>query len=304
MSGKSKDNVILFPKTVEFYQFELTRMLETERYGEAIELLSFLLSCQSPDERASEEWRALLQWLQTMFPDALAAMPDGEQEDYTEQDLLREHVAAKAREDRGYTDKLLGMLSESGSMEHQLLALGQLALLDDPGINGRLVEWLGSEERHPMIQYKTLQTLKLRGMSGMLRLPKNGETLFVEIEDTPSDFDQFPPQINEILERIRENSQTGHPALAYFAEETWNEFLAFVYGTPIYRQMLLMESENVDAWAAAFHLVLLERVFDSGDREEIFELYGITNELMFQWEQAYRIMQQFAAATFTARLHD
>ncbi|WP_028547646.1 hypothetical protein [Paenibacillus sp. UNC451MF] len=305
MSGRPNDNVILFPKTVDFYQFELTRMLETERYGEAIELLRFLLACQSQDERVQEEWHALLQWLQTMFPEAHIALSDEDgQDDLTEQDILREHLAGKVREDSGYTDKLLGMLQESHSMENQLLALGQLAFLEDSRINGKLAEWVTTGEQHPMIQYKTLQTLKMRGMSGMLQLRKNGETILVEVEDTPSDFDQFPSSINDILERIQENSQTSNPALAYFAEETWNEFLAFVYGTSTYRQMLLMDRESIDAWAAALHFVLLERVFESGDRDEVFELYGITNELLFQWEQAYRIMQQFATATFTGRLRD
>ncbi|WP_282941242.1 hypothetical protein [Paenibacillus sp. RC67] len=217
---------------------------------------------------------------------------------------IEEHLAVKAREDSGYADKLLEMLQDSQSMENQLLALGQLAFMDDSRINGKLAEWLTSGEQHPMIQYKALQTLKLRGVSGMLQFKKNGETILVEVEDTPSDFDQFPTHINDILERIQENSQTNNPALAYFAEETWNEFLAFVYGTSMYRQMLLMDSESIDAWAAALHLVLLERVFESGDREEVFELYGVTNELVFQWEQAYRIMQQFASATFTGRLRD
>lgn len=305
MSGKTNDNVILFPKTVDFYQFELTRMLETERYGEAIELLRFLLACQSPDERVQEEWHALLQWLQTMFPESEKSLREEQDEDdWTEQDMLREHLAVKAREDSGYTDKLLDMLQDSYSMENQLLALGQLAFVDDSRINGKLAAWLAAEEQHPMLQYKTMQTLKLRGMSGMLQFKKNGETILVDVDDTPSDFDQFPPHINEILERIQENSQTNNPALAYFAEETWNEFLAFVYGTSTYRQMLLMDTESIDAWAAALHLVLLEQVFESGDREEIFELYGVTNELVFQWEQAYRIMQQFAAATFTGRLRD
>lgn len=303
MTGKSNDNVILFPKTVDYYQFELTKMLETERYGEAIQLLRFLLACQSQDERVEEEWHALLQWLQTMFPDA--DFPDADaadmdaEDDLTEQDMLRERMAMREREDSEYAVKLLDTLRESPSLENQLLALDQLAFLEHPDINAKLSDWIKGKEQHPLIQYKTLQTLKLRGMQGLMELQRNGEKVLVEIEDTPADFDQFPSIIHEIIERIQQVSQTNHPALAYFAQETWNEFLAFVYGTSPYRQILKMDAGSVDAWAAALHLVLLERVFESGDKEDIFELYGITSELQFQWEQAYRVMQQFASTTFS-----
>ncbi|MCS7458762.1 hypothetical protein N0M98_01305 [Paenibacillus doosanensis] len=305
MTDKLSDNVILFPKTVEFYQFELTRMLETERYGEAIQLLRFLLACQSREERVREEWQALLQWLQTMFPDSALPAEAGEDEpELTEADLFRERMAEREREDSGYALRLLERLTSADSVDNQLLALDQLAYLEHPDINGRLSRWLSSEELHPLIQYKTLQTLKLRGMTGTVRLAKNGEIVLADVEETPADFDQFPSHINEIRDRIQEMSHTNHPALAYFAQETWNEFLAYVYGTAQYRQLLRMERDSVDAWAAALHLVLLERLFDSGDKDEIFELYGVTNDLVFQWEQAYRVMQQFAAAVFSGKLAD
>ncbi|ULL17890.1 hypothetical protein DVH26_27570 [Paenibacillus sp. H1-7] len=302
MTGKSHDNVILFPKTVDYYQFELTRMLENERYGEAISLLRFLLTCRSQDERVEEEWNALLQWLQTMFPDEtfadFGAGSDPEDE-LSERDMLREKLILREREDGSYAAKLMESLKDASSLEKQLLALDQLALMEHPELNGQLIDWIKSGEQHPLIQYKTLQTLKLRGVQGLIELHRNGESVLVEIEDTPADFDQFPSIINEIIERIQQVSETNHPALAYFAQETWNEFLAFIYGTYQYRQMLRMDRDAIDAWAAALHLVLLERVFDSGDKEEILELYGITSELLFQWEQAYRIMQQFASSTFS-----
>jgi len=276
-------------------------MLETERYGEAMRLLRFLLTCQSQDERVEQEWSALLQWLLTMFPEAEGQEPDGAgtEVDLSEQDMLRERLAAKERDDADYALKLLDTLRRPTSMENQLLALDQLALLDHPAINARLIQWIAGGEQHPLIQYKTLQTLKLRGAQGLLELTRNGETFVVEVEETPADFDQFPSIIQEIIDTIQQVSQTNHPALAYFAQETWNEFLAFVYGTSQYRQLLRMDRGSVDAWAAALHLVLLERVFESGNKEEILELYGITSELQFQWEQAYRVMQQFASSTFT-----
>lgn len=307
MTEQPTNNVILFPKTAEFYQFELTRMLETERYGEAIRLLQFLIGCQQPDERLHEEWIALLQWLQTMFPESLFEEEHGTGEDeWTEADMLRERLAAKASQDSGYAERLLDMLKSRQSLENQLLALDQLALLEHSELNitASLVEWLTEREWHPLIQYKGLQTLKLRGMTGMLELRKNGETLLVNVEDTPLSFEDFPSIVNEIMDRVQEISQTNQPALAYFAQETWNEFLAFIYGTSSYRQMLRQDREYVDVWASALHLVLLQRVFHTGDKEEIFDLYGITGAMEFQWEQAYRIMQQFAAVMFTHKLSD
>jgi hypothetical protein len=299
LTGKPNDNVILFPKTVEYYQFELTRMLETERYGEAIRMLQFLLTFHNQDERIQDEWHALLQWLQTMFPEETFPAPEDGEEDLTEAELLRQHLAVKERDDSGYAEKLLDILQHPQSMENLLLALDQLAFLEHPAINDELCKWVTSREQHPIIQYKVLQTLKQRGMTGPLKLSKQGETVIVDIEDTPVSFDDFPAPVNEIIERIQDISQMIQPALAYFAQETWNEFLAYIYGTAQYRQMLRQEQSCVDVWAAAFHFVLLEKVFDNGDKEEILELYGITSDLVFQWEQAYRVMQSFASSTFS-----
>lgn len=301
MSAKPNENVILFPKTVEFYQYELTRMLETERYGEAIQMLSFLLTCHHQDARVEEEWQALLQWLQTMFPEEVFAFGDEGEEDITETGLLRQQLSIKVQADSGYTEKLFGMLQHPQSLENQLLALDQLAFIEHPEINAKLSEWLSAREQHPLIQYKVLQTLKLRGVTGSLQLEKHGEKILVEVEDTPKSFDDFPTPVKEIMDRFEEISQTDQPTLFYFAQETWNEFLAFIYGTAQYHQMLREEWECVDVWAAALHLILLEKVFHGGAKDEIMELYGITNDLMFQWEQAYRVMLQFAAEMFTQK---
>ncbi|GJM79232.1 hypothetical protein HMSSN139_17280 [Paenibacillus sp. HMSSN-139] len=82
----------MFPKTLDYYQIELTRMLETERYGEAVELLQFLLQCQGEDPRHYEEWQALLDWLLGAFPALKNGMPDPqgfEEEEETEEMLAR-----------------------------------------------------------------------------------------------------------------------------------------------------------------------------------------------------------------------
>lgn len=303
MTEQPTDNVILFPKTVEYYQFELTRLLETERYGEAIGTLRFLLSCQTDDSRTREEWQSLLDWLQLMFPDLSAGdwEASDEEEDEGEAELLKRHLHSKAEQSPEYAEKLLESLFQQPSADKQMIALDQLAYIDHPGIDEALIRFLTGTPLPPFIQFRALQTLKKRGAEGAVTLFKNGETAQVSIEETPADYDQFPSQIQEIIGRVREISETQHPALAYFAEETWNEFLAFIFGTSAYRQMLRQEAACVDVWACALHLTLLERVFDGGDKEELFELYGITAELAFQWEQAYRMMQQFAQAVFPGK---
>ncbi|TVY11871.1 hypothetical protein [Paenibacillus cremeus] len=301
MMEQPNDNVILFPKTVEYYQFELTRLLEAERYSEAIQTLRFLLACRSDDQRAREEWQSLLDWLQMMFPDLALELPYDTEDDDSEVDLLKQHLLAKTELTPEYAERLLSSLFEQHAVDKQLLALDQLAFIEHPGIDDALIRFLSTPALHPLIQFRTLQTLKKRGAAGTLLLTKNGEPTEIEIEDTPSGFDEFPSQIQEIIKRVQEISETQHPALAYFAEETWNEFLAFIYGTSAYRQMLKQDSAYVDVWAAALHLTLLERVFDGGDKEELQELYGITGEMAFQWEQAYRMMQQFAHIVFSRK---
>ncbi|MUG69086.1 hypothetical protein [Paenibacillus validus] len=303
MNSLPHENVILFPKTVEYYQYELTRLLEAERYAEAMKMLRFLLGCRSDDVTAREEWQSLLGWLQMMFPDiALKNQDQPDEEDESESDLLRQQMLAKGEQSEAYAQRLLESIRSQHAPDKLMLALDQLAFLEHPGIDETLTGWLEEEELHPLIQFKTLQTLKKRGAAGSVSIRKNGEDVICDIEDTPENFERFPSQIQDIIARVQEISEMNHPALAYFASEMWNEFLAYIYGTSAYRQMLRQDAACVDVWAAALHLTLLEHVFEGGDKAELMELYGITSELSFQWEQSYRIMQHFASAVFTRRL--
>src|ERR1700730_14290490 len=96
ISENSMENVILFPKTIDFYEQELTRFLQLEQYGEALQLLAFLL--QFPDVEANRhgQWEALQEWLQTMAPEAVFAPMDSIEEELdNEEGLLRQAVAQK-----------------------------------------------------------------------------------------------------------------------------------------------------------------------------------------------------------------
>lgn len=61
------NKIVLFPKTLDYYQIQLTVMLENERYVEAMDMLRFLPQCQGQDERHYDEWRASLEWSQAHF---------------------------------------------------------------------------------------------------------------------------------------------------------------------------------------------------------------------------------------------
>ncbi|UUZ89487.1 hypothetical protein LJK87_25555 [Paenibacillus sp. P25] len=304
MDGPSNENVILFPKTVEYYQYELTRLLEGERYGEAMEALRFLLACQTDDERAREEWRSLLDWLQMMFPDvAMGLSGAGEEEEPSETELLREAMAEKSIRQEDYAARLLATLSEHQPVDKRLLALDQLAFIDHPDIDRALIRWLSDHKLHPIIQFKTLQTLKKRGVTGIVKLSKNGETIEADIEETPAGFDQFPSQIQEIILRVQEISETQHPALSYFAQETWNEFLAFIYGSSAYRQMLLQDSACVDIWACALHLTLLERVFEGGKaRKNCWSCTALPGRCPFNGSRLTGSCSSSSAAMFPGRI--
>lgn len=298
----SGGNVILLPKTIDYYQIQLTRMLETERYAEALQLLRFLLDCRADDERLKDEWQALSDWLATMapVPDAGAAEPAPEEEEGpdSESELLKEHVRRKSASDTRYTAHLLQLLTESRSTEKQMLALEQLAYAEGSEIDETVAGWLRRAEQHPLVQFKALQVLRLRGAQGAIRLPRPDGALRVDIERTPLSFADFPEQFRSILLLIGKVSEVHDPALHYYAEQTWNEFLAFVYGTEVYRHIERSGPEEFSRWAAALHTVLLEALHHQADEPGTRRLYGLDDGPDAAWEIALRFMRRFASAVF------
>jgi hypothetical protein len=261
--------------------------------------LRFLLQCRTDDQRLATEWQTLLHWLETSLPESLD--PPEEDMERSETELFKQHLQQKTLSDKGYAEQLLHTLLEHPSAEKKLLALEQLAYLEHPAIDRSLREWVGSAELHPALQFRVLQILKLRGVGGSLKLHKPQAAVEVELEQTPLSFAEFPPQIHEILHRLQRISEVNEPALFYYAEQTWNEFLAFIYGTPTYAQLAELHEEQVDVWAGALHWILMNTVFATGDEQEIRELYGITAELSFLWEQALVVMKSFARTALINR---
>lgn len=289
MTGSFKDNVILFPKTVEYYHMELTRLLESERYREAVDLLKFLLQCQADDMRTVEEWKSLMGWLESSFPSDFAETED----DLTEADLFRQQVLEKVGNDRHYAKKLMEMLLHDPSPEKKLLALDQLAVIDHPHICETLKRWLQTVDLPPLVQFKVLQTLKSRGETGEIKVHKYKEDTVLEIGDTPLAFDRFPPNLLEIYSKVQEVSEVYHPALAYFAEHTWKEFLAAIYGTSVYEQLKGLDGASLSIWAGALHTVVTETMLGEADEREIKQLYRIAPECGTVWEQAVRRIKSF-----------
>ncbi|MDR9857259.1 hypothetical protein RJP21_27055 [Paenibacillus sp. VCA1] len=277
-------------------------MLENERYGEAMDLLRFLLQCQGQDQRHYDEWRALLEWLEAAFPQSAHGTKDREddgeaEEEPSEEDMKRQNVRAKLAEDRFYAEKLLRTAQQEPFGEQNLLALEQLSYLEGADIDNALVEWLQSRPLHPLLQFRVLQTLRKRGMLGSIELIRGQERAQIDVESVPLGPEEFPPQIALITERVAQQTEVQEPTLYYFAQELWTQFIMAIYGTDDYDSIVNeQDDETIDIWAASLHQIVAETLTGSRSDEEIRHMYGVTDTMRFRFEQAYRTMKQFVAA--------
>uniref|UniRef100_UPI00403EFBA7 hypothetical protein n=1 Tax=Paenibacillus sp. FSL R5-0519 TaxID=2921648 RepID=UPI00403EFBA7 len=294
------NNIVLFPKTLDYYQIQLTVMLENERYGEAMKLLHFLLQCQGQEERHYDEWRALLEWLQAAFPQyeetSPAILEREEEEEISEDDMARHHARMKLEQDDGYADKMLRTVMEEPLSEQTMLALEQLAYLDLPKIDEALTHWLKDKTLHPLLQFRVLQTLRRRGVQGMIQFTRGEEQVEVEIDTVPLKPEEFPLQIVQILERVADQTEVHEPTLFYFAQELWIQYVMAVYGTRDYISMLEENDSMTDIWAAALHMTVADSLGGSHDEENTRSMYAVTGAMRFRLEQAYRSMKQFVSA--------
>lgn len=283
---------------LDHYQIQLTRMLEAEQYGEAKELLRFLLQCQGEDARHYEEWDSLLTWLDMAFPEGgggesgARAAESGEEEDEV---LLREQLLNPPEQDEAYINQVLYIMQHHPMIDQQMLALERAAYIQKPDIDDVIKTWLLSAEVHPVVQFKALQCLRRRGAAGTLTLDRLGETVELELVETPLSMDEFPEPVSRILERTEQTTEVDDPTLPHFARELWKESLQFLYGTAAYRWMLRDDEGTVDCFAAALHLTLLLTVYGTANDDDIRDTYGITESLRFRYEQACRALRQVAA---------
>ncbi|MWV46752.1 hypothetical protein GRF59_24385 [Paenibacillus sp. HJL G12] len=277
-------------------------MLENERYGEAMELLRFLLQCQGQDQRHYDEWQALLEWLEAAFPQYNRSNEDGdhpgeiEEDEKSEDEMKRQNVQAKLAEDHFYADKLLETAMQEPLSEQNMLALEQLSYLEGAAIDQSLVKWLQSRPLHPLLQFRVLQTLRKRGMQGNIELLRGQERARIDVEAVPLSPDEFPPQVSLITERVAGQTEVQEPTLFYFAQELWTQFIMAIYGTDDYFSIVDENDETIDIWAASLHQTVSESLTGSRNEEEIRYMYGVTDTMRFCFEQAYRTMKQFVAA--------
>jgi hypothetical protein len=298
LTDKSQDKVYLLPRTIDYYQKELTRLLEFERYGEAVKMLHFLQGCETGESETKQEWRTLLEWILTMFPEAREEFTAEQDEDLSEEDIFRIHLKERSSQEPGYAEKLLDVFRKPDQWEKQVLYLEQLRYLEHPDIHPVLLQWLQSQVLPPSLQFRALQILKLRGASGSARIKRNNQTYVVELSDVPTDFEEYPLPFQEILQRItRIGSDEGFP-LGELAAQTWPEFIAYAYGTPLYVEVLTQRMEAWDAWAAAFHYTLLQTAQGEADMAVVKDLYGITGSIEHDWEKALQVFKSFAGTIF------
>ncbi|MFF2480580.1 hypothetical protein [Paenibacillus sp. NPDC058071] len=299
---ESKDgNVYLFPKMLDHYQIQLTRLLESEQYGEAKRLLRFLMQCQGEDERHYEEWASLLSWLDMAFPEAGVTagrseyITEADQQEEEDEALLREHALNPFGQDEAYIKQVLYIMEHHPMIDQQILALERAAYIKDPEVDDAIKQWLtAGKDIHPIVQFKALQCLRKRDVTGTIVLERMGETVELEVEATPLSMEQFPPSVTRILERVEDVTEADDPTLPHFARELWKESLQFLYGTTAYAWMLREEDDTIDCFAAALHLTLMLAVYGTANDDDIRETYLITESLRFRYEQACRLLRQVA----------
>ncbi|UHA75842.1 hypothetical protein KIK04_04545 [Paenibacillus sp. 481] len=306
----TRSNVVLFPKTHDYYQIELTRMLETERYGEAISLLRFLLQCGGELEQHRAEWQALLDWLEKAFPysanddavydgyedegelDGNCEAIDAEDEEEAEHELVRQRLQAKIEADDQYLSRLLNGLREGPLDDRKLLMLEQLVHAEDAQLNGEMKHMLETELLHPILQFGILQTLKRRDMTGRVTFKKGNDSITVHIEDTPLNAASFPTCAYAPAEQVHKHAAVSEPSLAYFAQELWQQFLKAIYGSPLYEQLCQADEGHNRVWAAALHRIVAGLLHLSLAESDVKNDYHINGDLIAEYERALRLLSR------------
>ncbi|WP_245996164.1 hypothetical protein [Paenibacillus taihuensis] len=272
-------------------------MLESERYGEAKELLRFLLNCQGEEKRHYEEWSNLLTWLDVAFPghevtgNGIHTLANGNDEDLDEESLRRDALSSGEYDD-AFVQQVLYIMQHHPVADQQILALERAAYLQHPLVEQTIVTWLTSADVHPALQFKALQSLKKLGAAGIIQLERFGETVELDIEATPLSMEDFPPVVIRVVERVESVTEVVDASLPHFARELWKECLQCLYGTSAYTRLQNDDDETVDCYAAALHQVLELSLYGRADDDEVREAYGITDALRFRYEQACRSLRQ------------
>lgn len=287
-------NIYLFPTMLDEYQQQLTLFLEQERYDEAKGLLRFLLSCTGDERQHAIEWGHLLNWLEQSFP--------SNETEFVEEDdkQLEAEFRRAALSDYGSTqnvessEKLMHSLQEETDAERLFLALERAVYITEPKLNEQIIEWLEQTELHPVVQFRTLCTLKKRGATGVVGVKRFNEQIQFKIEDTPLQMNEFPKNVNDVLYKVINIVEDEDVTLLDFSISLWQELLPLLYGTHQYRQLVDGPTDLVNCFAASLHHTLIVMVYSEVREEEIRDIYGITDELRFRYEQISRLIRDLA----------
>jgi hypothetical protein len=274
------------------------------------------------DSQTEEEWKTLLEWLIHSFPDTAPAEYTGksrqssdepqrfpgkgasneeqEEEEMTEGRLIHLRWQHKAGRDPAYVRQLLDNLKRTQFMAEQIEALEQLSHIHNEEIVGELAAWLGGTVVHPLVLFRGLQTLKAQGMIGELTAPKQDGSVKVRIEDTPTGNDDYPGQIADIWNMLVDESVHDGAEIAEFAKVMLQEFIAFIYTTPVYRHLLELDPSDIRAWAAALHSAVVELLPSPSPtgKPSVPERYGIADGLERIYEQALQYIRRFASQVY------
>lgn len=274
------------------YQIQLTQYLEKEQYEEAKELLRFLLQCQGEERQHAIEWGSLLSWLEQAFPST----------DYVDEldqaeDLEREFRRA-ALGDYGSTtsseasNKIMSLLHSNVSTEQHMLALERAEFVEAGELDDQLIAWLETTPMHPALQYKALQTLKKRGVIGVVSIQRLDEQVELDIEATPLTMNDYPDPVQAILDKAVSMLESLDVTMPILVTELWIECLQCLYGTRGYRWMLEEAPYIEDCFAAGLHTTIQLVVYGHAVDDDIREIYGITDEYRFRYEQASRMIRE------------
>jgi hypothetical protein len=293
-----KSNIVLFPASLDFYEKQLTSLIDQERYEEAYELCNWFMDISHLPPLYVKKIEALHTWLSMLLPKNEWGDNWQSREDETvdeaqdEQQLWLESVRTKSRNKPEYTSQLLTDLHQ-GSMEKQIIALEQLAYMQDEGIAIAICHWLEQEARHPFLQFRALQSLKLQNQLGKISLPREQGSLSVMIEHTPLRIEQFPSNILLVLSLLQDRGEVEQLDFIEFATQTWHEFLIFHYGTLFYRSLTEMNVKSAAIWASALQVVIADQFLQDRDRIEILARYEIGQQQIADWQTAYSILLKF-----------
>jgi len=308
-------NVVFLPQTVQFYENKLAEALQSERYAQAVQLLSGMLAIPATNLNKRREWERLLDGIRAMFPELgdpagrrpdIEAHPEAEPFAAIDEETFRiAALSRKINDEPDYADRLLDRLRRPHGKAHfddVLLVLEQLAYADSDQVTPAILNWLSERERHPLLQFRALQTLKQRGVREPVRLPRNDTVVEVDLHGVPTARDEHPAGLIAVFELMREHCEARYPTLAKFLPDIERDFIAYAYGTDAYRELSdAAETGRASLWAAAMHAGLQRNIFHMENIVEICREYDIPSDKLGEWRDLYLDVERIFADMFKDR---